>query len=112
MDAAASAASAAFESRVYLWPARAAFDEPGLLRVACRAARPLEPHELEALFFGSNATLSASDSPNGACDASVFDDAARLARGRERALQRDVSFERSRSSRRAVALRDTLEERW
>merc|ERR1712196_338349 len=42
-------AEAAFASRALLWLARHVLKEGGLLRVACRAARPLEPDELEAL---------------------------------------------------------------
>ena len=53
-------AEAAFASRALLWLARHVLKEGGLLRVACRAARPLEPDELEALFFHGRALAPSS----------------------------------------------------
>ena len=53
-------AEAAFASRALLWLARHVLKEGGLLRVACRAARPLEPDELEALFYHGRALAPSS----------------------------------------------------
>ena len=50
----------AFASRCYLWLAGDALGGAGLLRVACRAARPLEPPELDALFAGGAERASAA----------------------------------------------------
>ena len=59
--AAAGDVEQAFASRALLWLARHVLQEGGLLRVACRAARPLEPVELEALFYhGRRGTPSPS----------------------------------------------------